>query len=162
MSTLYPVTVEELKNIPGVGEGKAKRYGNEFCELIKKYCEENEIERPMDIVVKTVPDKSRNKLAIIKSVDAEKSLDEISRLLGIDEEEVIDEMEAIVYSGTKLNIDYMLEEMEVDQEMIDDIYDYFRQSKTDDIDKALEELDETYYEEDIRLVRIKFMSEMAI
>jgi ATP-dependent DNA helicase RecQ len=162
MSTLYPVTIEELKNIPGVGEGKAKRYGNAFCELIKKYCEENEIERPVDIVIRTVPDKSRNKLTIIKSVDAEKSLNEISRLLGIDEGEVLDEMEAIVYSGTKLNIDYMLEEMEVDQEVVDDIYDYFRQSKTDSLDKALEELDESYYEEDIRLVRIKFMSEMAI
>lgn len=162
MSTLYPVTIDELKNIPGVGEGKAKRYGNEFCELIRKYCEENEIDRPMDIVVKTVPDKSRNKLSIIKSVDAEKSLDEIARLLGISEAEVLEEMEAIVYSGTKLNIDYMLEEMEVDQDVVDDIYDYFRQSKTDNIEKAMDELDETYYEEDIRLVRIKFMSEMAI
>ena len=161
MSTLYPITVDELKNIPGVGEGKAKRYGKEFCELIKKYCEENEIERPMDIVVRSVPDKSKNKLSIIKSVDAEKSLEEIARLLGIKEEEVLDEMEAIVYSGTRLNIDYMLEELEVDQEVVDDIYDYFRNSKTDSLDKALEELDETYYEEDIRLVRLKFMSEMA-
>lgn len=162
MSTLYPITIDELKNIPGVGEGKAKRYGKEFCELIKRYCEENDIERPMDIAIRTVPDKSKNKLAIIKSVDAEKSLEEIARLLGIDEGDVLDEMEAIVYSGTKLNIDYMLDEMEVDQDVVDDIFDYFKQSDTDSLDKALEELDENYYEEDIRLVRIKFLSEMAI
>jgi ATP-dependent DNA helicase RecQ len=145
-----------------VGEGKAKRYGKEFCELIRKYCEENEIERPMDIVVRTVPDKSKNKLTIIKSIDAEKSLNEIARLLGIDEEDVLDEMEIIVYSGTKLNIDYMLDELDVDPEVVDDIYNYFRQSKTDSLDKALDELDESYYEEDIRLVRIKFLSELAI
>ena len=162
MSTLYPIDIEELKNIPGVGEGKAKRYGKEFCDLIKKYCEDNEIERPMDIVVRSVPDRSKNKLSIIKSIDAEKSLEEIARMLGLEEEEVLDEMEAIVYSGTKLNIDYMLEELDVDEEVIDDIYDYFRQSKTDSIDVALQELDESYYEEDIRLVRIKFLSEMAI
>jgi ATP-dependent DNA helicase RecQ len=162
MSTLYPVNIEEIKNIPGVGEGKATRYGKEFCELIQKYCEENEIERPMDIVVRSVPDRSQNKLSIIKSIDAEKSLEEIARMLGLEEEEVLDEMEAIVYSGTKLNIDYMLEELDVDEEVIEDIYDYFRQSKTDSIDAALDELDESYYEEDIRLVRIKFLSEMAI
>ena len=162
MSTLYPVDIDELKNIPGVGEGKAKRYGKEFCELIKKYCEDNEIERPMDIVVRSVPDRSQNKLSIIKSIDAEKSLEEIARMLGLEQEEVLDEMEAIVYSGTKLNIDYMLDELDVDPEVIDDIYDYFRQSKTDSIDEALNELDESYYEEDIRLVRIKFLSEMAI
>lgn len=162
MSTLYPVNIDELKNIPGVGEGKAKRYGKQFCELIKKYCEENEIERPMDIVVRSVPDRSQNKLSIIKSIDAEKSLEEISRMLGLEPEEVIEEMENIVYSGTKLNIDYMLEELDIDEEVIDDIYEYFRQSKTDSIDTALDELDESYYEDDIRLVRIKFLSEMAI
>ena len=162
MSTLYPVNIDELKNIPGVGEGKAKRYGKDFCELIKKYCEENEIERPMDIVVRSVPDRSQNKLSIIKSIDAEKSLEEISRMLGLDPEEVIEEMENIVYSGTKLNIDYMLEELEIDEEVIDDIYEYFRQSDTDSIEAALDELDESYYEDDIRLVRIKFLSEMAI
>ncbi len=162
MSTLYPITIDELKNIPGVGEGKAKRYGKEFCELIKIYCEENEIVRPVDIVVRTVPDKSKNKLTIIKNVDAEISLNEIAKLLGMEEEEVLDEMEAIVYSGTKLNIDYMLDELNVDQDVIDDIYEYFRQSKTDSLDKALNELDKSYYEEDIRLVRIKFLSEMAI
>ena len=107
MSTLYPITIDELKNIPGVGEGKAKRYGKEFCELIKRHCEDNEIERPMDIVVRSVPDRSKNKLAIIKSIDAEKSLDEMSKMLGLSQDEVLDEMEAIVYSGTKLNVDYM-------------------------------------------------------
>lgn len=162
MATLYPITIDELKNIPGVGEGKAKRYGKEFCELIKRHCEENEIERPMDIVVRSTPDKSKNKLTIIKSIDAEKSLEEIARMLGLEQDEVIGEMEAIVYSGTKLNIDYMLEELEVDEEVVDDIYDYFRNSDTDDINTALDELDESYYEEDIRLVRIKFLSEMAI
>ncbi len=162
MATLYPITIEELKNIPGVGEGKAKRYGKEFCELIKRHCEENEIERPMDIVVRSTPDKSKSKLTIIKSIDAEKSLEEIARMLGMEETDVISEMEAIVYSGTRLNIDYMLEELDVDEEVIEDIYDYFRSSETDDIDTALDELDESYYEEDIRLVRIKFLSEMAI
>lgn len=162
MSTLYPITIDELKNIPGVGEGKAKRYGKEFCELIKRHCEDNEIERPMDIVVRSVPDRSKNKLAIIKSIDAEKSLDEMSKMLGLSQDEVLDEMEAIVYSGTKLNVDYMLEELEVDEEVVEDIYDYFRQSKTDSLDAAMDELDESYYEEDIRLVRIKFLSEMAI
>ena len=162
MSTLYPITIDELKNIPGVGEGKAKRYGKEFCELIKRHCEDNEIERPMDIVVRSVPDRSKNKLAIIKSIDAEKSLDEMSKMLGLSQDEVLDEMEAIVYSGTKLNVDYMLDELEVDEEVVEDIYDYFRQSKTDSLDAAMDELDESYYEEDIRLVRIKFLSEMAI
>lgn len=162
MSTLYPVDIEELKNIPGVGEGKAKRYGKEFCDLIKKYCDDNEIERPMDIVVRSVPDRSKNKLSIIKSIDSEKSLEEIARMLGLEAEEVIEEMENIVYSGTRLNIDYMLEELDVDEDVIEDIYDYFRQSKTDSIETALNELDESYYEEDIRLVRIKFLSELAI
>ena len=163
MCTLYPITIEELKNIPGVGEGKAKRYGKEFCELIKQYCEDNEIARPMDITVRSVADKSKNKLMIIKCVDAEKSLEEIARLVGLDDEtEVLDEMETIVYSGTKLNIDYMLEEMDVDEEVVEDIYDYFRNSDTDSLEKAEEELDESYYEEDIRLVRIKFLSEQAI
>jgi ATP-dependent DNA helicase RecQ len=156
------VDIEELKNIPGVGEGKAKRYGKEFCDLIKKYCEDNEIERPMDIVVRSVPDRSKNKLSIIKSIDSEKSLEEIARMLGLEAEEVIEEMENIVYSGTRLNIDYMLEELDVDEDVIEDIYDYFRQSKTDSIETALNELDESYYEEDIRLVRIKFLSELAI
>ena len=162
MSTLYPITIDELKNIPGVGEGKAKRYGKEFCDVIRRHCEENEIVRPMDIVVRSVPDKSKAKLTIIKSIDAEKSLEEIAKMLGLSEEEVVEEMENIVYSGTKLNIDYMLDELGVDEDVVDDIYDYFRHSNTDSIDKALDELDESYYEEDIRLVRIKFLSEMAI
>ena len=116
----------------------------------------------MDIVVRSVPDRSKNKLSIIKSIDSEKSLEEIARMLGLEAEEVIEEMENIVYSGTRLNIDYMLEELDVDEEVIEDIYDYFRQSKTDSIETALDELDESYLEEDIRLVRIKFLSELAI
>ena len=160
MATIYPVTLEELQNIPGVGAGKAKRYGKEFCELIKKHCEENEIDRPEDMRVRTVANKSRLKVSIIQSIDRKVALDDIANAKGIDFQELLDEIEAIVYSGTKLNIDYFLDEI-MDEDHMQDIYDYFKESTTDKIDDAMDELGSDYTEEEIRLVRIKFISEMA-
>ena len=160
MATIYPVTLEELQNIPGVGAGKAKRYGQEFCELIKKHCEENEIDRPEDLRVRTVANKSKLKVSIIQSIDRKVALDDIAVAKGIEFGELLDEIEAIVYSGTKLNIDYFLEEI-MDEDHMQDIYDYFKESVTDKIDDAMDELGDDYTEDEIRLVRIKFISEMA-
>lgn len=160
MATIYPVTLEELQNIPGVGAGKAKRYGQEFCELIKKHCEENEIDRPEDLRVRTVANKSKLKVSIIQSIDRKVALDDIAVAKGIEFNELLDEIEAIVYSGTKLNIDYFLDEV-MDEDHMLDIYDYFKESTTDKIDDAMDELGSDYTEEEIRLVRIKFISEMA-
>ncbi len=160
MATIYPVTLDELQNIPGVGAGKAKRYGEEFCKLIKRHCEENEIERPEDLRVRTVANKSKMKVAIIQAIDRKVALDDIAMSKGIEFEELLDEIEAIVYSGTKLNIDYFLEDI-MDEDHLLDIYDYFKESTTDDIDDALDELGDDFTEEEVRLVRIKFISEMA-
>ena len=161
MSTLYPINEEELQNIPGVGAGKAKRYGEEFCKLIKKHCEDNDIVRPTDMRVRTVANKSKVKVKIIQAIDRKVDLEDIAKANGLDFDELLTEMEAIVYSGTKLNIDYYFESIEMDEDVVDEIYDYFRESDTDDIDTALDNLDSNIYEEDIRLVRIKFISEMA-
>ena len=160
MATTYPVTLEELQNIPGVGAGKAKRYGQEFCVLIKKHCEENEIERPEDLRVRTVANKSKIKVSIIQAIDRKVALDDIALSKGLDFSELLDEVEAIVYSGTRLNIDYFLAEI-MDEDHMLDIYDYFRESTTDKIDDAMDELGDDYTEDEIRLVRIKFISEMA-
>ena len=160
MATMYPVSLEELQNIQGVGAGKAKRYGQEFCDLIKRHCDENEIERPEELRVKTVAKKSILKVKIIQSIDRKIDLEEISKAQGLDFFDLLDEIEAIVYSGTKLNIDYFIEEV-MDEDMVDDIYEYFRESDTDDLDTAMDELGEDYTEENIRLVRVKFISEMA-
>lgn len=161
MATDYPITLEELKNIQGVGEGKVKQpYAQEFVDLIKKYCEENEIERQVDLRVRTVAKKSILKVKIIQSIDRQVPLDDIANAQGIDFEELLDELEAIVYSGTKLNIDYFLEE-EMDEDHLDDIYDYFAESETDRLSVAIDELGGDYTEEEIRLVRVKFISEMA-
>ena len=160
MTTLYPITVEEMMNIPGVGAGKAKRYGKDFCELIKQYCDENEIERPTDIRVRTVANKSKVKVSIIHGIDHQIDLEEIAKSNGIGFDELLDELEAIVYSGTKINIDYFLEE-ELDEDCIDEIYEYFRTSDTDDLDTAVKNIEGDYDDEVIRLVRIKFISEMA-
>ena len=160
MATIYPVTLEELQNIPGVGAGKAKRYGEEFCKLIKRHCEENEIERPEDLRVRTVANKSKMKVSIIQAIDRKVALDDIALSKGIEFGELLDEVEAIVYSGTKLNIDYFLEEI-MDEDHLLDIYDYFKESTTDKIDDALDELGDDFTEEEVRLVRIKFISEMA-
>ena len=161
MATDYPVTLEELKNIQGVGEGKVKQpYAKEFVDLIKKYCDENEIERQVDMRVRTVAKKSMLKVKIIQSIDRQIALDDIANAQGIDFDELLSEIEAIVYSGTKLNIDYFLEEV-MDEDHIDDIYDYFAESDTDRLSVAQEELGGDYSEDEIRLVRIKFLSEMA-
>ena len=160
MATTYPVTLEELQNIPGVGAGKAKRYGQEFCVLIKKHCEENEIERPEDLRVRTVANKSKIKVSIIQAIDRKVALDDIALSKGLEFGELLDEVEAIVYSGTRLNIDYFLDEI-MDEDHMLDIYDYFKESTTDKIDDAMDELGDDYTEDEIRLVRIKFISEMA-
>ena len=160
MATIYPQTLEELQNIPGVGAGKAKRYGSEFCKLIKRHCEENEIERPEDLRIRTVANKSKIKVSIIHSIDRKVALDDIAVAKGIEFDELLDEIEAIVYSGTKINIDYFIEDV-MDEDHIEDIYQYFKESDTDDLEEALDELGEDYSEEEIRLVRIKFISEMA-
>ena len=160
MATIYPQNVEELQNIPGVGAGKAKRYGTEFCKLIKKHCEDNDIERPEDLRIRTVANKSKLKVSIIHSIDRKVALDDIAMSKGIEFEELLDEIEAIVYSGTKINIDYFINDV-MDEEHVEDIYLYFKESETDDIDDALDELGDEYSEDEIRLVRIKFISEMA-
>lgn len=160
MATVYPVNIDELQNIPGVGAGKAKRYGTEFCALIKKHCEENDIDRPEDLRVRTVANKSKLKVSIIQSIDRKVALDDIALAKGIDFSELLDEIEAIVYSGTKLNIDYFLDEV-MDEDHMFDIYDYFKESETDDLEEAMDELGDDYTEEEIRLVRVKFISEMA-
>ena len=160
MATTYPVTIEELQNIPGVGAGKAKRYGQDFIDLIKRHVEENEIERPEDLRVRTVPNKSKLKVSIIQSIDMKVALDDIAISKGIDFDELLTEVEAIVYSGTKLNINYFIDSV-MDEERAEDIYEYFRESESDSIDDALDELGNDYSEEEIRLVRIKFISEMA-
>ena len=160
MAVMYPINLEELQNIPGVGVGKAKRYGKEFCELIERHCTANDIERPEELRVRTVAKKSMNKVKIIQAIDRQIPLDDIASTESIDFDELLDEIEAIVYSGTKLNIDYFLEEV-MDEDHIEDIYEYFRTSDTDNIPVACEELGGDYSEEEIRLVRIKFLSEMA-
>ena len=160
MATTYPITLEELQNIPGVGAGKAKRYGAEFVELIKKHVEENEIERPEDLRVRTVANKSKLKVWIVQSIDRKVALDDIAVSKGLEFSELLDEIEAIVYSGTRINIDYFVNDV-MDEDHIEDIYDYFKDSETDDLEEAIEELGGDYTEEEIRLIRIKFLSEMA-
>lgn len=160
MATIYPQTIDELQNIPGVGAGKAKRYGEKFCQLIKHHCEENEIERPEDLRIRTVANKSKIKVGIIHSIDRKVALDDIAVANGIEFDDLLDEVEAIVYSGTKINIDYFIDDV-MDEDHVSDIYLYFKESETDDLDDAIEELGSDYTEEEIRLVRIKFISEMA-
>ncbi|MDL2256625.1 DNA helicase RecQ [Bacteroidales bacterium OttesenSCG-928-I14] len=161
MATNYPVTIDELQNIPGVGAGKAKRYGKEFVELIKRHVEQNEIERPEDLRVRTVANKSKLKVYIVQSIDRKVALDDIALTKGLDFSELLDEIEAIVYSGTKINVDYFLEEV-MDEDHVADIYTYFKEdSETDELEAAIEELGNDYTEEEIRLVRIKFLSELA-
>ena len=160
MATMYPITVEELQQIQGVGAGKAKRYGKEFLELIKRHCEDNGIERAEELRVRTVAKKSIIKVKIIQSIDKQLALDDIAESLGLSFDELLDEVEAIVYSGTKININYFIEEV-IDDEHVDDIYEYFRESETDSLDDAINELGDECSEDEIRLVRIKFLSEMA-
>ena len=160
MATTYPVTIEELQNIPGVGVGKAHKYGQAFCDLIKRHCQENDIERPADLRIRTVANKSKLKVSIIHSIDHLVALDDIASANGMEFDELLDEIEAIVYSGTKINIDYFLKDV-IDEDQLNDIYEYFRESETDDLDTAMAELGDDYSEEEVRLVRIKFISEMG-
>ena len=160
MATTYPITMEELKNIPRVGAGKAQRYGQEFIDVIKRHCEENEIERPEDMRVRTVPNKSKFKISIIQAIDRQVRLDDIASEKNLDYSELLTELETIVMSGTKINLDYFIREM-LDDEEVEDIFSYFKETDRDDLDEAIKELGGDYNEEDIRLVRIKFLSEMG-
>ena len=161
MSIMYPVTYDELKNCQGVGEGKAHKFGREFIELIGKYVQENEIDRPDDFIVKSTVNKSANKVFIIQNIDRKLSLDDIADARSLDMEELLDEIEAIVYSGTKLDIDYYIQE-NIDDDTVQDIYDYFKEdAESDSLQDAMEELGPDYDERDVRLVRIKFLCEVA-
>ena len=161
MSILYPVTFDELKNCQGVGEGKARKFGEEFIKLIKKYVDENEIERPDDFVVKSTPNKSAAKVAIIQSIDRRMDLEDIAEARGMDMDELLGEIEAIVSSGTKLNLDYYIE-CNIDADIVEEIYRYFKEEATsDDVQAAVEALGPDYYEIEVRLVRLKFLCEIA-
>lgn len=158
MATTYPITIEELQNIPGVGEGKANRYGKEFVELIKHHVEENEIERPLDFRVKMVAKRSVKKVDIIKGIDKQIQLDTLAESLQLKFSELIDEIESIVYSGTKINIDYYIYQI-IDEDDVDDLADYFRNCEKDDINAAFQEWGKVFSEDEIRLVHLKFISE---
>ena len=163
MATTYPINLEELQNIPGVGSGKIdKKYAQEFVDLIRKHVRDNDIERPEDLRVRTIANKSKLKIEIIQSIDRTVALDDLAESKGIDFHDLLNEIDAIVYSGTKLNIDYFLEEV-MDHEVIDEIFDYFKnESESDDVATALRELGEDdYSEEEVRLVRIKFLSDIS-
>ena len=160
MATLYPTTMEDLKRIVGVGESKAKKFGGPFLELIEEYVEENEIITASDVIVKSSGTKSKNKIYIIQHIDQMMDFEEIADARGMTYEQVIDEVENICYSGTKLNIDYYIDQL-MDDDRQDDIYDYFLNAETDSISEAMEELKEDYSEDEVRLMRIKFMSEYA-
>ncbi len=162
MSTYYPITIEELQNMPGVGSGKAKKFGKEFIALIQKHVEDNEIDRPVDMIIKTVADKSKMKISLIQNIDRQIPLDDLADSKGLDMNELLKELESIVYSGTRLNIDYYIDQV-MDEDHSEDIFLYFKEeAETDDIYSALEELGEgDYSEEEIRMVRIKFISEVG-
>lgn len=160
MATTYPITMEELVNIPGVGQGKAKRYGSEFLKVIKTHVEENEIERPEDLRVRSAPNKSKLKISIVHAIDRKIALDELAESKGLEFDELLDQIEAIVYAGTKININYFVDEV-IDEDRQYDIYEYFKESESDDLESAIEELGNECTEEEIRLVRIKFLSELA-
>lgn len=160
MSLKYPITLEELSTVHGVGEGKAKKYGKEFLELIKRYVEENDITRPDDLVVRSTGANSANKLYIIQNIDRKLSLDDIARARGLTMDALLKEMEQIVYSGTRLNIKYWVDEM-LDEDQQEEIHDYFMESESDRIEDALKEFDGEYDIDELRLMRIKFISEVA-
>ena len=161
MSIMYPMTYDELKNCQGVGEGKARKFGKEFIDLISKYIEDNEIVRPDDFVMKSIVNKSVNKVFIIQSIDRKLPLEDIADAKGMDMEELLDEIEAIVFSGTKLNLDYYIEQT-LDDDIVDDIYDYFHdEAESDSLESAMEDLGSDYDEQEVRLVRLKFLCEVA-
>ena len=161
MSIMYPVSVEELKNCQGVGEGKARKFGKPFIELIARYVEENEIIRPDDFVMKSMVNKSVNKIFIIQSVDRKLPLEDIADAKGMEMEELLEEIEAIVLSGTKLNLDYYIEQT-LDEDVVDEIFDYFKEeAESDSLEAAMEDLGGDYDEQEVRLVRIKFLCDVA-
>lgn len=161
MATTYPITMDELQNITGVGQGKAKRFGDEFLQVIRTHVEDNEIERPEDLRVRTMPNKSKQKIAIIQAIDRKIPLDELARSKDLSFSELLDEIEAIVYSGTKININYYIDS-EIDSDIQEEIYDYFQhESETGDIAQAILDLGDDYSENEIRLIRIKFISEVG-
>ena len=161
MSIMYPVTVDELKNCQGVGEGKARKYGKEFLALIAKYVEENEIDRPDDFVVKSIVNKSANKVYIIQNIDRKMPLEDIASAKGLEMEELMDEIEGIVLSGTKLNLDYYIKQT-LDDDVVDEIYDYFmEEAESDSLEDAMKDLSSDYDEMEVRLVRVKFLCEVA-
>lgn len=160
MATTYPINIEELQTIPGVGAGKARKFGSKFVEVIKQYVEENEIDRPTDMRVRTMPNKSKVKIAIIQSIDRKIDLEELAESKGMEMPELLDEIEAIVYAGTKLNLDYYLDDL-LDEERQQELMDFFRESQEDDLDAAYEEFGGEYSDEEIRLMRVKFLSVMG-
>ncbi len=160
MALKYPMTIEELSSVYGVGEGKARKFGKAFVELIAKYVEENDIDRPEDFIVKSTANKSALKIFIIKSTDRKIPFEDIAKAKGLTMEELLKEMEQIVYMGTRLNIDYYLEEI-FDEDQIEDLHDYFMEAESDKISLAMEEFDGEYEDEEIRMFRIKFISEIA-
>ena len=160
MALKYPITIEELYNIHGVGEGKAKRYGKDFIALIKRYVDDNNVDRMSDMVIKSTGLNSSLKLYIIQNIDRKLPLDDISSAKGMDMDDFIRELEAIVFSGTKLNINYWIDEL-FDEDQQDEIHEYFMESETDDIEAAIEEFDGEYDDQELRLYRLKFISEVA-
>jgi ATP-dependent DNA helicase RecQ len=161
MAIQYPATMEELKNITGVGAGKAAKFGKPFIELISKYVEENEIERPIDLVVKSIVNKSVLKVYIIQNIDRKISLDDMCKAKGIKMSDLLTEIESIVGSGTRIDISYYINEV-IDEERQDEIFDYFKSAESDSAESALKDLGENDYSiEDIRLMRIRFMSELG-
>ena len=160
MATSYPVTIEELQNISGVGAGKAKRYGEEFVKVIKTYVDEREIERPEDLRVRSVANRSKSKVTIIQAIDRKIDLEELAHSLNMSFDQLLEEIEAIVNAGTKINITYYLDNI-IDVEDQNEIFDYFRESDTDSLDEAYSELCPDFSENEIRLVRIRFLSEMG-
>lgn len=158
---MYPISIKELKNCQGVGEGKAMKFGKEFVELIAKYVEENEIIRPDDFVLKSIVNKSANKVYIIQNIDRKMPFEDIASAKGMEMEELMDEIEAIVLSGTKLNINYYIEQT-LDDDVVDEIFDYFHEeAESDSLEAAMEDLSSDYDEMEVRLVRIKFLCEVA-
>lgn len=161
MAVQYPITIEEMQNITGVGVGKARKFGEEFVRLIKAYVEEKEIIRPQDMVVKSVGNKSGNKIFIIQSIDRKMDFEDIARAKDLDFDELLTEIEGIVNSGTKLDISYYIGQF-MDEDKAEDIYLYFKEdAESDSLDAAVEELGADYTEEEIRLVRIRFMCEQG-
>jgi ATP-dependent DNA helicase RecQ len=161
MSIQYPITLEEMQNISGVGAGKAKKFGEEFIKLIKAYVEEKEIIRPQDMVVKSVANKAGNKIFIIQSIDRKMDFEDIARAKNLSFDELLSEIESIVNAGTRLNIQYYLDDY-MDEDKIEDIYLYFKEdAESDSLDEAIAELGNEYTEEEIRLVRIKFLCEVG-